>query len=74
LTVLFAAFGAFLGMIVLNGLPLLYHPVFPSKRFRRVTTDGFFISLEAADPLFEAAAARKFAESLGAVAVEELKD
>lgn len=52
LTVLFAAFTAGLGMLALNGLPRFYNAVFRSSRFRRVTTDRFFIYVEAADPRF----------------------
>ena len=43
LTVLFAAITTVIGMWGSNGLPCLYHPVFKSERFRRVTADRFFI-------------------------------
>jgi hypothetical protein len=52
LGVLFAAFGAVLGMLGLNRLPMHHHPLFHSKVFERVTDDAFFISLESCDPRF----------------------
>ncbi len=73
-TVLFSALGAFLGMIVFNGLPQLYHSLFKSRRFRRVTTDRFFITVEAADPKFDPAETRSFLDSLGGIAVEEVEE
>ena len=52
LTVLFSAFGATFGMLFLNKLPLLHHPIFNSQQFHLVTDDGFFLSVEASDPEF----------------------
>ncbi|HHQ49214.1 MAG TPA: DUF3341 domain-containing protein [Acidobacteria bacterium] len=74
LTILFAAFGALFGMLGLNGLPRLHHPLFTSERFRRVTTDRFFIAIERDDPRFDPEETRRFLEGLGAVAVEEVRD
>jgi hypothetical protein len=74
LTVLFAAVSAFVGMLVFNGLPSLYHALFTSRRFRRVTADRFFVSIEAADPLFGPEPTRTFLESLGGSAVEVVED
>jgi len=74
LTILLAAFGAFFGMLGLNRLPQLYHPLFTSERFRRVTNDRFFIAIEASDPKFDREATRRFLEELGSLAVEEVED
>lgn len=74
LTILFAALTAFVGMIVLNGLPEWYHALFSRRRFRRVTADRFFISVEARDPKFDARQTRAFLESLGGSAPEEVED
>ncbi len=52
LTVLFAAFTAFFSVLIMNGLPRWYHPVFNWDRFKRVTDDGFFLAIEARDPRF----------------------
>lgn len=53
LTILFSAFSAGLGMLLLNALPMLYNPLFKSARFRRVTDDRFFIVIDATDPTFD---------------------
>jgi hypothetical protein len=73
LTVLFSAFAAIGGMLLLNILPMLYHPLLKSRNFARATSDGFFISVEARDPLFDAERTREFLESLGGKNVELLK-
>jgi Protein of unknown function (DUF3341) len=70
LGVLFAAFGAVLGMLGLNRLPMLYHPLFRSKLFEGVTDDAFFISIESWDPRFDLASTRTLLESIGARNVE----
>ena len=48
LTILFSAFGAFFGMLVMNGFPRWNHMVFSSDRFRRATQDRFYLSIESA--------------------------
>ncbi len=64
-TVLCAALTAVFGMILLNGLPMPYHPVFNVKRFREhASRDAFFLAIEARDPAFEGARTRGFLESL----------
>ncbi len=52
LVILFAAFTALIGMILLNGFPRPYHPVFNVPQFARATTDRFFLLIEATDPKF----------------------
>jgi hypothetical protein len=74
LTILLAALTAFFGMLVLNRLPEWYHALFRSSRFRRVTTDGFFICIQATDPVFDLDRSRAFLESIGATHVEVLED
>jgi hypothetical protein len=74
LTVLFSALATFFGMWGLNGMPRLYHPVFKSQRFRRATSDRFFIVIETTDPRFDAERIRAFVDSLGGTAVEELEE
>jgi hypothetical protein len=72
LTVLFAAVGCVVVLMLLNKLPLLYHPCFKSQRFLRATDDRFFIVIESRDPEFARDKTGKFLESLGPAAVEEL--
>ena len=70
LIVLLSAFGAFGSVLVLNLLPQFWHWVFSGRAFQQATTDGFFISIEATDPKFDAAETPKFLESLRPLAVE----
>jgi hypothetical protein len=74
LTILFSAITAFVGMLVLNGLPTWYRALFRSPRFRRATADRFFICIEALDPKFDRRGTKTFLESLGGSAVEEVTD
>ncbi len=73
MTVLFSGITLFFGMLFFNRLPQYYHPVFHSERFKRVTTDKFFISLLADDPKFNKDKARQLAESLHGSNVEVLE-
>jgi hypothetical protein len=74
LTVLFAAFGAVLGMLAFNRLPQLYHPVFTAESFRRATDDGFLLLIESRDPQFEPEACRRLLESAGAARIEVVEE
>lgn len=74
-TILFSAIMAFLGMIAFNQLPQLYHAFFASSTFAaRVTTDRFFIGIEARDPRFDASATRQLLEASGALGVETIEE
>jgi hypothetical protein len=73
-TILLSALTAFVGMLALNGLPQYYHPVFRSDRFRRVTDDRFFISIEARDPRCRGEETERWLAALGAVGVERLTE
>jgi hypothetical protein len=72
--VLFAALTAVFGMLGLNRLPLLYNPLFKSRRFRRVTNDRFFIWIDSSDAKFDEKGTAEFLTSLGATAVEQIED
>lgn len=72
--VLFAAFGAVLGMFHINRIPQLYHPLFNSERFERVTDDKFFISIEIADPKFDTSVTEDFLKEIGATYVEYVEE
>src|SRR6201994_1817868 len=73
-TILWAGLSAAFGMMGLNGLPQLYHPVFNAPNFRTgATTDKFFLCLEATDPKFSLGESRGFLESFGPVSVVEVE-
>lgn len=74
ITILFAAISALIGMLALNGLPQLYHPLFRNRSFKRVTDDRFFISIETADPLFDENTTRELLESISGQAVEVIEE
>jgi len=65
LTILFSAFTAVFGMLIMNGLPRLNHSLFNWDRFKKVTEDKFFVAIESSDPKFDAAAVRDLLESAG---------
>src|SRR6185369_14848242 len=52
LTILFTAFATIIGMFIVNGLPMHYHPVMKAPQFVRATDDRFYIVIEANDPKF----------------------
>jgi Ni/Fe-hydrogenase subunit HybB-like protein len=71
--VLYAAIGAVLGMLFLNGLPRFYHPVFRGTSFARATDDGFFLSVESRDPMFHKSATPELLSELGGTEIQFLK-
>jgi hypothetical protein len=72
-TILFASFGAVLGMLALNGFPRPYHPVFNIEEFTRgASNDRFYLVIEAADPKFDAVKTAEFLNSLRATFVKEI--
>ncbi len=70
LTVLMAAFGALFGMLFFNRLPQLYHRIFDSDRFAKVTNDGFFVCVEGDDEKFDPESTRAFLDSIGGKDIE----
>jgi hypothetical protein len=72
-TILFAALGAVLGMIALNGLPMPYHPVFNVPAFAGASSDKFFLTIETTDPKFDGQATRQFLEGLHPVGVSDIE-
>jgi len=73
-TILFAALGAVIGMLILNGLPRPYNPLFYSERFARATDDAFFLHIAASDRKFDVESTRALLADLGALHVETIHD
>lgn len=73
ITILMSAFGAFFGMLAINQLPKLFHPLFNSQKFTRVTDGAFFISVQADDPKFDEEKVKSYLESIGGKNVELIK-
>jgi hypothetical protein len=73
-TILVAALSAVLGMLALNGLPMLYHPVFNVPRFALASRNRFFLCIEARDARFDLEGTRHFLESLNPREVSTVAD
>jgi Alternative complex III, ActD subunit len=73
LTILGAALFAVFGMILMNGLPEPYHPVFNLQRFARASTDRFFLCVMSHDAKFDSLQTRQFLEGLHAQGVFEIE-
>ena len=72
LTVLGAVLAVVIGMLWLNGLPRLHHPLFNSAHAERITRDRFLLAVEYDDPRFDRQETRALLERLGAASVEEV--
>lgn len=73
-TILLAALSTVVGMLVLNGLPQPYHPLFNVQAFReKVSSTGFFLCVEAGDEKFDRQGTAAFLAGLGATAVSEVE-
>lgn len=72
--VLLAAFGAFFGMLIYNGLPAPYHPVFNAPQFVRASTDRFFLCIEARDPNYDRQRVTEFLRSLNPISISEVEE
>ena len=74
LTILLSSFGALLGMLFLNRLPRLYHPLLKHPRFARVTHDKFYLVIETSDPGYEPAETRRLLEAAGSRVIELVEE
>jgi hypothetical protein len=70
LTILFGSFGALLGMLFLNRLPRLHHPLLKNRRFALATHDRYFVVIETNDPKYRQADTQRLLESLGSRHIE----
>jgi hypothetical protein len=74
LTILFGSFGALLGMLFLNRLPRLHHPLLKNRRFALATHDRFFVVIETSDAKFSDYETRRLLESLGSRHIEWVEE
>jgi hypothetical protein len=74
LTILFGSFGALLGMLFLNRLPRLHHPLLKNRRFTLVTHDRFFIVIECGDPKYSEPGTVRLLEEAGSSHIEAVED
>ncbi len=72
-TILFAALTAVIAMIVLNGLPQPYHPVFNVPRFDLASRNRFFLLIESSDPRFDRDETTLFLRSTNAREVTDVQ-
>ena len=73
LTILFASIAAVVGMILLNGLPMPYHPVFNVPRFEHASRDRFFLLIESSDPKFDRMHTLELLKGLNASEINEVQ-
>ena len=71
-TVLFAGLTAVIGMIIMNGLPEPYHPVFNVPAFALASDDHFFLTIESADARYDEKATMEFLNTLHPKAVHHV--
>jgi Protein of unknown function (DUF3341) len=71
-TILLGGLTAAISMIVMNGLPSPYHPVFNVERFNDASRSKFFLCIESADPKFDRDATASFLASLNPEEVAEV--
>jgi len=74
LMIMGAAVGALVGMLGINQLPRLHHPLLAKKRFEFATRDKFIIVIGANDPQFSASATLKLLGDIGGSNIETVED
>ncbi|KFI22968.1 DUF3341 domain-containing protein [Nitrosococcus oceani] len=73
MAILGAALAVVFGMLLLNRLPKLRHPIFDVSQFDMAERDRFFLCISAHDPLFDENRAQRFLESLEPVGIHKVK-
>ena len=71
-TILFAGLTTAIAMILMNGFPSPYHPVFNVARFTMASKNRFFLCIEAQDEHFDREKTKAFLETLGPEEVSEV--
>lgn len=71
-TVLIGGLTAAISMLLMNGFPSPYHPVFNVERFTDASRNKFFLCIESDDPNFDRELTTGFLESLGPEEIAEV--
>lgn len=74
LTILLGAFGSLGGMLFLNRLPRLHHPLLKHRQFAAATHDKFFIVIETSDPKYSPTETRRVLEQAGSKQIEMVEE
>lgn len=68
--ILFSAFTSLFCVLLMNGLPQPYHPVFNVPNFTRASIDRFFLCIESTDPKFRTEETLQYLRDIGGNEVE----
>lgn len=74
LIILFAVLFAVFGMLALNRLPRLHHPLFDAERFRLASLDRFFLCVRGDDPRFDPKYTADFLQQLAPVTIVQVPE
>jgi hypothetical protein len=72
LAILLGAVFGVVGMLLINHLPRLHHPMFGLDAFARASRDRFFLCIEADDPKFDLTETRRLLESTQPLSILEV--
>jgi Alternative complex III, ActD subunit len=72
LTVLISSFFGVIGLLIVNGLPRLHHPMFGVAGFERASVDRFFLLIERTDPKFDEGKIRQLLTEAKAQSITEV--
>ncbi|MBI1296206.1 DUF3341 domain-containing protein [bacterium] len=70
--ILLAAVTAVFGMLLWNGLPLPYHPIFNTPGFELASGERFYLCIEVTDERFNLQRTKTFLQNLGPTVVNEV--
>ena len=71
-TILLGGLTCAISMLLMNGLPAPYHPLFNVERFAGAARSKFFLCIESEDPKFSLADTTGFLQSLGPEEIAEV--